>query len=226
MKLREIRVTGTLAASLAAVALTGCVGPTYGTGKTAGETIISDLDGMLALGSTNKEAISYNPRAELVRPKDTSVLPPPREGVNAANDPNWPESPEVRSARIKAAADARDTGGTVSPDVLLARKEGIGDDQIARNTNGGNSRISNDRGRTTLSPQELDSSREAFKQRLKDSKQGSPTNRKYLSEPPVAYRQPAASAPVGDPGIDEKVKEARLTKKKGIGESLRSILPF
>lgn len=201
------------------------MGPTYGTGKTAGAQMVSDLDGMLTLGSSNKEPISYNPRAELVKPKDTSILPPPRDGVSAENDPSWPESPEVRSARIKAAADARDTGGAVSADVMVSRKEGITEEQIAANTYG-TDRLSSERGRTTLSPDELNSGREAFKKRLQESKQGSPTQRKYLSEPPVAYRQPAASAPVGDPGVDEKVKEAKLNKKKGFGETLRGILPF
>lgn len=227
MKLREIRATGTIAVSLAAFALGGCIGPTYGTGRTAGETMVSDLDGMLSLGPKNKEPISYTPRAELVKPKDVSVLPPPRDSVNAENDPNWPESPEVRSARIKAAADAKDTGGAVSADVMISKKEGISEEAIASNTYGKNlDRQNSERGRTTLSPDELESGRDAFKKRLQESKQGNPTQRKYLSEPPVAYRQPAATAPVGDPGVDEKVKEAKLTKKKGFGETLRGILPF
>ena len=226
MKLREIRATGTLAVSLAAFALGGCMGPTYGTGKTAGETMVSDLDGMLSLGPKNKEPISYTPRAELVKPKDVSVLPPPREGINAENDPNWPESPEVRSARIKAAADARDTGGAVSADVMVSRKEGISEDVIAANTNNRRAESETENGKTTLSPDQLESGREAFKKRLQESNQGSPTQRKYLSEPPVAYRQPASTAPVGDPGVDEKVKEAKLNKKKGFGETLKSLLPF
>jgi hypothetical protein len=78
-----------------------------------------------------------------------------------------------------------------------------------------------------MSPQDLDSGREAFKARLQESKQGSPTTRKYLSEPPVAYRQPSASAPVGDPGIDERVKEARIKgDDEGIGSKIRNLLPF
>jgi hypothetical protein len=230
MKLRETRIQARgIAVAAMALALTGCVGPTYGTGKTAGEQMLGDLDGMLSLGATKDEAkaISYAPRAELVKPTDTSVLPPPRDSVSAENDPNWPESPEVRSARIKAAADAREGGrDVISADVAISDKEGVTQEQIAAN-----SRVSSppvhDRAKTTMSPEELDSSRGAFQARLRESKQGSPTTRKYLSEPPVAYRQPAASAPVGDPGVDERVKEARIKgDDEGIGSKLRNLLPF
>lgn len=230
MKLRETRIsTRGVAAAAMALLLTGCVGPTYGTGKTAGEQMVSDLDGMLSLGASKDEAkaISYAPRAELVKPSDTSVLPPPRDSVSAANDPNWPESPEVRSARIKAAADARNSGSDlISADVALSDKEGITQEQMAANTRAGSPPV-HDKEKTTISPEELDSGREAFKARLRDSKQGSPTTRKYLSEPPVAYRQPSASAPVGDPGVDERVKEARIKgDDESIGGKLRNLLPF
>lgn len=226
MKLRDIRVVMP-AVVAAAAALSGCMGPTYGTGKTAGEQLVSDLDGMLSLGPTNKADISYTPRAELVRPSDKSVLPAPQNAVDAASDPNWPESPETRSARIKAAADARETGGTVQPDVLLADKEGITDEQIEANTNGRGSRRSQDRDSgSPLSPQELNSGREAFKARLQASQQGSPKQRRYLSEPPIDYRQPSAGAPVGDPGPDESVKEAKLKKKGGFFDGLKNLNPF
>ena len=230
MKLRETRIaTGGIAMTLV-LALSGCMGPTYGTGKTAGEQMIGDLDGMLSLGSTNEEAkaISYAPRAELVKPSDTSVLPPPRDSVSAANDPNWPESPEVRSARIKAAADAQNSrSDAISAEFALSDKEGVTDEQRAANTRVSGSRYSNDRNDRPMNPQDLDSGREAFKRKLAESKQGSPTSRKYLSEPPIAYRQPSASAPVGDPGIDEKVKEARIKGNgEGLGSKLRNLLPF
>jgi hypothetical protein len=48
-----------------------------------------------------------------------------------------------------------------------------------------------------------------FNQRLAETRQGSPTSRKYLSEPPLEYRQPAATAPVNDVGEDEFKKERR-----------------
>ena len=183
---------------------------------------------MLSLGAPSSERISYAPRAELVKPADRTRLPPPRDRTSVANNADWPESPEERSARIQAAADARQNGSEVMPaDFATEAKEGADPEAVAANTDSGRRRFGqSENGSTTLSPQELDSSREAFKARLKENQQGSPTARKYLSEPPVAYRAPAATAPVGDPGEDESTKEAKLKKKGGVGDTLRSILPF
>lgn len=226
MKLGEIRVAGVVTVVAAGAALAGCLGPTYGTGKTSGEQLVSDIDGMLSLGSTNKADISYTPRAELIRPKDKSVLPTPQDAVDATNNPNWPESPERRSARIQAEADAREAGGgPVSPDVLLADKEGVSDEERAGNTVARRRIRDRDSG-SPISPQELNAGRDAFKKRLVESQQGSPAQRKYLSEPPVNYRQPSASAPVGDPGVDESVKEAKLKKKGGFLSGLKNLNPF
>ena len=69
-----------------------------------------------------------------------------------------------------------------------------------------------------ISRPEFKHSREAYKARLIESKQGSDANRKYLSEPPLTYRQPAATAPVNDIGEDEFKKERRAkaaARKKG-----------
>lgn len=226
MKLREIRVAGIVTVVSAGAALTGCLGPTYGTGKTSGEQLVSDIDGMLSLGSPNKAAISYTPRAELVRPKDKSVLPPPQDAADEAGNPNWPESPEKRSARIRAEADARQSGDSpVSPDVLLADKEGVSEEEKAANSASRRSVRDRDSG-SPLSPDELNSGRDAFKKKLAESRQGSPVQRKYLSEPPVDYRQPSANAPVGDPGVDESVKEAKLKKKGGFFSGLKDLNPF
>ncbi len=71
-------------------------------------------------------------------------------------------------------------------------------------------------------PADSDKGRAAeIQRRLADSKQGDPNTRKYLSEPPVAYRVAADTAPQGDLGEDEYKKERRLKKeaegKKGSG---------
>lgn len=208
--------------------LSGCLGPTYGTGKSAGTQLFDDLDGMFALGSTNKQDIDYAPRAELVRPANRSVLPQPQETASAANSPNWPESPEARSARIRAAADAQATDGAIPPDQLTADKEGISADQKARNTYGTRRWApSDDRKSNVLPPDQLSAGREQFKKRLAEAQQGSPAQRKYLSEPPLAYRQPASTAAAGDPGEDEEVKERRMKgKDKSLLQKLANLNPF
>ncbi len=225
-----MRGVSALALVLAAASLSGCLGPTYGTGKSAGAQLFDDLDGMLAMGPKNKDEIDYSPRAELVRPKDKNVLPAPQDTVSAANAPNWPESPEQRRARIRANADRLNKGdGPLGPEVLMAEKEGVTDEERARNTVGSYGQNNNGRGDMgrVLTPDELNAGREQFKKRLAESRQGSAASRKYLSEPPLAYRQPSASAPVGDPGVDEDVKQRRLDgNDKTLLQKLKGLNPF
>ena len=62
---------------------------------------------------------------------------------------------------------------------------------------------------------------------MAETKQGSATSRKYLSEPPLAYRQPAATAPTDDIGEDEFKTERRAksaARKKG-DWSWRQLIP-
>jgi hypothetical protein len=229
MMLRQFSRLSTTALVLGAgVILSGCLGPTYGTGQSQGEQLFNDLDGMLTLGSSNKQNIDYAPRAELVKPKQIGALPTPQEKVDAARDPSWPESPEQRSARIKAAADAEadQTDGALSVRTMTSQKEGVDADDVAANSRAGSRIASDERDSMTLSVAEMKDGGAAFRERLKESQQGNPSQRKYLSEPPIAYRQPSTAAPVGDPGIDESVKEARYKKDEGFGSKIRSLLPF
>jgi len=52
-----------------------------------------------------------------------------------------------------------------------------------------------------------------IQRRLAEQKQGDPTTRKYLSEPPLGYRVAADTAPQGELGEDEYKKERRLKKE-------------
>ena len=55
-----------------------------------------------------------------------------------------------------------------------------------------------------------------------------PTSRRFLSEPPLDYRVPAADAPVGDTGEDEWKKERRLkaaSRKASGTKSWRDYIP-
>ncbi|MBC6718067.1 hypothetical protein H9Q09_17925 [Aurantimonas sp. DM33-3] len=218
-----LRATAIGAASLA---LTGCLGPTYGTGKSQGETLFDDLNNVVSLGGDNKSAeIAYAPRPELVKPENTGVLPAPQTARNTTGDPNWPESPEQRSARLQAAAYQGD--GPMPADVATARKEGVTQAYLDRTSSDGFDFGKNNDDAPLLTPQQLRSRGELVRARLKERAQGSPAQRKYLSEPPVAYRQPAATAPVGDPGVDESVKERRLRGSgEGLGSKIRDLLPF
>lgn len=214
------------ALSVATVSLSGCLGPTYGTGKSQGETLFDDLNNMVSLGQENRTAeIAYAPRPELVTPENTTVLPPPQQVRNTTGDPNWPESPEQRAARLQAKAYQGD--GPIPADIATARKEGVTQAYLDRTSGDQYDFDKNSDADPVMSPQELRSTRELVAERARLARQGSPTQRRYLSEPPLEYRKPAATAPVGDPGVDESVKERRLRGSSGgLGSKIRDLLPF
>ncbi|KAA0972204.1 hypothetical protein FPY71_03585 [Aureimonas fodinaquatilis] len=191
----------------------GCVGPTYGTGATQGEQMLSDLDNIVAIGSTNKQSISYQPRPELVRPQNMTTLPAPREATSAANDPSWPVSPEVQRARRMAAAESTAGGAPLPADYRTG---------VAAPA-GGNTRLNGED--NWVNPQDLTRQGQQVSQ-ARATQYGVPGQRRYLSEPPVNYRQPSASAPVGDQGVDEDVKQRRAQGTKSLGAKIRDSLPF
>jgi len=206
------------------LSLGGCLGPTYGTGKSQGETLFDDINNFVALGDTDRPKIVYRPRPELVKPENTKVLPPPQATRSAAADPNFPESPEARSQRLQAAAYQGD--GPLPAGVATARKEGVTQAYLDR-TSGSGYRLRNDHDDNVLSPSEMRSKSALVQERLREQNQGSPPQRKYLSEPPISYRKPAASAPIGDPGMDEEAKERRLRGGgKGLFSKIGELLPF
>lgn len=204
----------------------GCISsPTYGTDKTASEQLYNDVTGMFSIGGSRKEPIDYKPRPELVRPAQgtAATLPPPQQSVASVEGGQWPESPEQRRARIRAEATANQDDPTyrpeVVPDVALAQRNQKGPLSFSRDQefpmDGG---ADNPRAQRT-----------EFNRRLAEQRQGSATSRKYLSEPPLTYRAPAETAPVGDVGEDEAVKErrAKAAARKATGtNSWRDVLPF
>lgn len=206
------------------LALAGCMGPTYGTGVSQGQQLFNDLDNVVALGG-NKERIDYTPRAELVKPKSVGVLPPPREP--AASDPSLPESPEARRGRLFAAAP--DTSEQPLPAAFAtSQKEGVDPAELrrrsaaARSDVGRRAEIENN----WVDPRTMAGQRLAVAERSSVGKQGSPEVRRYLSEPPLAYRAPASTAPVGDQGTDEEVKERRAKGTGTIASKLGKLWPF
>ena len=101
--------------------------PTYGTDKTANAQLMSDMGGILSFRERRRPQIEYAPRPELVKPaKGDETLPPPQETVATASNPNWPESPEQRLARLRAEADANldnpNYDSPIVPDMVNAAK--------------------------------------------------------------------------------------------------------
>ncbi|MBP0616705.1 hypothetical protein [Jiella mangrovi] len=211
---------------LGCLSLGGCLGPTYGTGKSQGETLFDDINNFVAIGGADEgKKIAYTPRPELVKPENTAVLPQPQVARNTTGDPNWPETPEERSARIQASAYQGD--GPLPAEFATKRKEGVTQGYLNRTTGEGYTFGKNSDEAGVLTPAEMTSRSEMIKERLAERNQGSPTQRRYLSEPPIKYREPAASAPIGDPGEDEAIKERRMRgKNPGVLDKLGDLLPF
>ena len=77
--------------------------------------------------------------------------------------------------------------------------------------------------------EDLSKKGEEFQQKLAATKQGSPTVRRTLTEPPLEYRQPVATAPADELGEDEYKKQRRLkaeAKKAAGGSSWRDLVPW
>lgn len=211
----HVRVAWLASLAVSGLALSGCMSsPTYGTDKTANEQLFEDVSGIMSLAPKQRTAIDYKPRPELVKPAKGEVanLPAPQQSVASADNPSWPESPEQRRARLRAeAADNANNPAyesQVTMDGVLPQSSEL-------------PRPSDPRMASVEQRQE-------FQRRQREAKQGDPTVRKYLSEPPLDYRQAAASAPQGELGEDELKKERRLkreARKKG-GSSWADLWPF
>lgn len=192
-----------LASGLAVVStlwLAGCMGPTYGTDTPSGQQLVEDVTGILSLRPDDRPDIDYTPRPELVEPESLQVLPPPQQDL-AANSEKWPESPEQRLARVREEA-------TLNQDNNLYRPA-VSDGSSSKPTEmrGMTRALALDRGLANPDSTSARNQREEFNRRLAERQQGSPTQRRYLSEPPIEYRRPAETAPVGDVGEDEWRKE-------------------
>lgn len=210
--------------------LAGCMSdPTYGTGKTQGAQLAENLTGILSLGPKNKEAIAYEPRPELIRPAPggDKSLPAPQQKLATAENPDWVESPEAKRARLKKEiTDNRGNPDYDSPIEGAVASAETGRSQVSADIG---SPRAHDAGRRYGDNASNEVTRAAYKRRLAESKQGSPTSRRYLSEPPLAYREPAATASTDDVGEDELKKERRrkaeARKKAGGGNSWRDLVP-
>jgi hypothetical protein len=189
------------------LALSGCMSsPTYGTDKTANEQLIGDLSSALTLAPTKRDPIDYKPRPPLVKPApgQKEALPPPQDDIVQTASGQWPESPEQRRARIRAYATEHRDDPNFEPEVV---NDGSGGVPVMRRN--GNDKLASSP--FTYQKEEA-SNRAEVNRRIAENRQGDPTSRKYLSEPPLTYRQPADTAPQGDVGEDEYKKERRLKK--------------
>lgn len=214
-----------LSALFASLVIAGCsTSPTYGTDKTSGAQLLDDVSNIASFNK-KRNTIAYNPRPELVRPASgtsaNAQLPQPQGNVVADNSANWPESPEQRRKRIRDTATANQNNPNFVPEVendmpaaktsTTTSEYGIFNDKSPKLTPGGTSQQSSE-----------------FRARKLASTAGSPTTRRYLSEPPLEYRAPAPTAATDDLGQDEvkKERERKAAARKDKGFSFKNLIPW
>ncbi|MFC3205055.1 MAG: hypothetical protein WA973_12295 [Mesorhizobium sp.] len=200
------------------LALTGCVSsPTYGTDKTASAQLADDIGNAFSFAPKRKDRIDYKPRAALVKPApgQRETLPAPQDSITQTASNQWPESPEQRRKRLRDEATAHQGDPTYQAQIVddvqvdqAAWKQALAESRSDHPPPPGNM-LGNSAAR-----------RAEIARRTAEGKQGDPTSRKYLSEPPLSYRVSASTAPQGELGEDEYKKERRLkaeaTKSKGL----------
>ena len=208
--------------------VSGCMSsPTYGTGTTQSKQLTTDVTSMLSLKPKRAFASNYTPRPELVKPTTpTTELPPPQESIVTASSGEWPESPEQRRARIRAeATENRDKAGW-EPEVVndVALGESSTPSRLGGSARGQDSGVAK-----AGQAEDLSKKGKAFREKMAESKQGSPTVRRTLTEPPLEYRQPAATAATDELGEDEYKKQRRLkaeARKANGNTSWRDLVPW
>ena len=183
--------------------LAGCMGPTYGTDKSSTGQLIDDIGNMATIKPKTGPEIAYSPRPAIVQPPKGADLPAPQASVSE-NNPAWVEGPESTRRRLIVEADAN----TGNPNYRspLATRTSTGTDSGGRPVTTGHAADGPPRPGAVIADAKASA---AFKEGRKIQKGAYSDKRRYLSDPPLTYRAPAESAPVGELGEGEREKEKR-----------------
>ena len=195
-----------LAIVAAPAILAGCAKTaTYGTGEVPEMAIVREMTGGL-VGKNEKQRIDYEPRAPLVIPAKGGALPAPVETASAAS-PDWPVDPDLHKP-----ADAGDGDDIPENDVSYEdhqRLKGLAG-LFRRGGSGTGTRVQNNdlqaqRDEYYDFVRQSQGQHDEFGKALADANGLGRTERRYLTDPPVAYRQPAATAPTEFKGEGKRV---------------------
>jgi hypothetical protein len=190
------RVAGTLIAlSAAAFAASSCMGPTYGTDKTANEQLVDDLGDAFSLAPAKKTTLAYQPRGPLVKPVNDKALVAPEKNIAGRDNPQWVESPEEARLRLKAEADENANNGSYRSPLAVSVTEG-----------------------KVMSPEQQ---RAAYREARKLQDGRYTDRRRFVSEPPLEYRQVDDPSKLENLGESELVKERQRKKDAAIAGSGR-----
>lgn len=181
--MRLSAVSGMALLALAAGGLGGCTS-TYGTGEAPEMALFREMTGGF-MSRGQKEPIQYQPRAPLVAPPATGQLPEPVETAEVASA-NWPLDPDQNRAQptYDEDYDAQAEYQRLKPLAGLMPQSRVKTD------------TSNDDLKQAYDIVHTKQQRAQFRQALAESKGYGRTERRYLTDPPTAYREPAATAPM------------------------------
>jgi hypothetical protein len=164
--------------------LSGCSPTaTYGTGEAPEIALFREVTGGL-LTKNEKPPIEYQPRAPLVMPPTAEQLPTPVETADAAS-PDWPVDPGERVLASSGVDQNSRAGGSQAEYRRLKPLIGVMPQHNPDLDTGG-------------SPYDIVHSRrqqQEFQQALAESKGYGRKERRFLTDPPTEYREPAATAP-------------------------------
>lgn len=193
MKGSAIPAAHWLLAALVAPALFAGCSPTatYGTGQSPEIALFREVTGGI-LGSRKKESIDYQPRAPLVMPP-AQQLPEPVETASAAS-PDWPGDPDTRLASTAGPSHQRKPGDEMRGGTGKAEYRRL-KPLVGVLPGGSDKQPQWDNHATALDVVHSGKQqREAFKKALADAK-GLSKERRFLTDPPEEYREPAETAP-------------------------------
>lgn len=175
--------------ALAASGLGGCISTaTYGTGEAPETTLLREATGGMLdkLDGSEKAQIDYEPRAPLVIPP-VAQLPEPSPAPDQLAGGAWPTDHGGESRIVEEGGETR----SLSPEYVNRMKPlaGVMNRQEARRRK----LYERDAAKSFL----VDSNkgREEFEAALVEAEGLNRTERRYLTDPPTQYRQPAETAP-------------------------------
>jgi hypothetical protein len=181
------------ALSLIGLAASGCMGPTYGTGKSSNEQLFDDLGDAISLKPQKQPDLAYQPRGQLVKPANVTALVEPEKNIASKDNPQWVESPEELRKRLRNEADANANNSSYRSPLAVSVTDG-----------------------KTMSPeQQAAAFREARK--IQDGRYSD--QRRFMSDPPLDYRRVDDPSKLTDLGTPETKKEKERKKEAEIAGS-------
>jgi len=167
------------------IGLAGCSPTaTYGTGQAPEVALFREVTGGLLSRDKKKQDIKYQPRAPLVMPPNSESLPPPADSAAVAAA-DWPVSEDERLADVnRRNSDPRYVGSQAQYRYLKPLADAMDEPSAAP--------------APSPSHREIVGMRQngvQFRQALAESKGFGHNERRYLTDPPETYREPAATAP-------------------------------